>query len=251
MISRALIFAFLTFSIARADFNETVLEQIRAMPSGGGYATNLGAHAALASSVENTGTIRPERAMPAYCSGATYLVFLKTLAALQKRGDITLNGETRQALVPRLRPDGRDTLPDGESIWGRWNANGPGTARLFFELGLGPNFTEFSAAKPGDFMKIFWTAAVGGKESGHSVIYLGTGTVDGIEQVDFWSSNQPDGFGKKSVPREKIAHAIFSRLEHPEKISGWAKLPERDDYLASLLKAESSFAEAKKMSGIR
>jgi hypothetical protein len=26
---------------------------------------------------------------------------------------------------------------DGAGIWGRWNANGPGTARLFYELGLG------------------------------------------------------------------------------------------------------------------
>ncbi|MFZ4683831.1 MAG: hypothetical protein ACOYMS_15105, partial [Terrimicrobiaceae bacterium] len=65
----------------------------------------------------------------------------------------------------------------------------------------------------------------------------------------FWSSNQPDGFGEKSVPREKIARAIFSRLEHPEKITSWKKLPQRDAYLASLLKTESSFAEAKEKSG--
>ena len=112
------------------------------MPAGGGYATNLQAHAALASAVEvaDSVQIRPELAKPGYCSGATYLVFLKTLKSLQQACTISLSRKTWDALVPRLRPDGKDTLPDGESIWGRWNANGPGTARLFYQLGLGRNF---------------------------------------------------------------------------------------------------------------
>lgn len=238
---------------AFAGINDIVLEQVRAMPSGGGYATNLAAHRGLAESVGpgTPASIRPESAMPGYCSGATYLVFLKTLAALQKRGTLTIPEDTWRLLVPRLRPDGMDTLPDGESVWGRWNANGPGTARLFFELGLGRNFTSFDEAQPGDFLKIFWTDAVGKKERGHSVIFLGRETVDGVEQVRFWSSNQSDGFGVKSVPREKIARAIFSRLEHPEKISSSASLPVRDTYLSSLLGVESSFAEAKKKTGAR
>ena len=62
---------------------------------------------------------------------------------------------------------------DGEGIWGRWNANGPGTARLFHELGLGSNFDNFDQAKPGDFMKIFWSRQVGKSEHGHSTIFLG------------------------------------------------------------------------------
>ncbi|MGA7214305.1 MAG: hypothetical protein WBX20_08875 [Terrimicrobiaceae bacterium] len=252
MISRALIFGVLALSSAFADLNDVVLQQIRAMPNGGGYATTLAAHAALASSVDvaDSVRIRPEHAMPGYCSGATYLVFLKTLQALQDKGTISLSPKTWNALVPRLRPDGEDTLPDGESVWGRWNANGPGTARLFHELGLGRNFTNFSAARPGDFLKIFWTDAVGKKENGHSVVFLGLETVDGVERVRFWSSNRPGGFGESSVLRGKIARAIFSRLEHPEKISGWAQLPETDAYLASLLATESTFLEAMKMSGI-
>ncbi len=252
MISRALILAVLTVSTALADFNHVVLEEIRTMPHGGGYATNLGAHTALASSVNvaDAVSIRPEQARPGYCSGATYLVFLKSLRALQDNGTISLSRKAWSALVPRLRPDGKDTLPDGESVWGRWNANGPGTARLFCELGLGRNFTSFSSARPGDFLKIFWTDAVGKKENGHSVIFLGLESVDGVEMVRFWSSNRPGGFSESSVPREKIARAIFSRLEHPEKISGLATLPEVDTYLASLLTTESSFPEAAKMSGI-
>jgi hypothetical protein len=252
MISRGLILSLLAASVALADFNKIILEQVRTMPAGGGYATNLNAHAALAGSVQVDASVRiqPERAMPAYCSGATYLVFLKTLRALQESGTTPLSRETWAALVPRLRPDGKDTLPDGESVWGRWNANGPGTARLFYQLKLGRNFTEISAARPGDFMKIFWTDAVGKKESGHSVVFLGLENVHGVESVRFWSSNRPGGFGESSVPREKIARAIFSRLEHPEKISGWSSLTQSDPYLASLLTTESSFPEATKMSGL-
>jgi hypothetical protein len=252
MIARVLIFGLLAASAAVAGFNEVILKEVRTMPAGGGYATNLQAHAALASSVEvgDAVQIRPELAKPGYCSGATYLVFLKTLRSLQQNGAISLSRKTWEALVPRLRPDGKDTLPDGESIWGRWNANGPGTARLFYQLGLGRNFTEFSEARPGDFMKIFWTDAVGKKENGHSVVFLGLDTINGVETVRFWSSNRPGGFGESSVPREKIARAIFSRLEYPEKTSRWSALSESDPYLASLLTTESSFPEAAKMSGI-
>jgi hypothetical protein len=252
MISRALILFLLTVSTVLADFNRVVLEEARSMPKGGGYATNLDAHRALASSVDVADEVRlrPENAMPGYCSGATYLVFLKTLKALQDNGTLALSRKTWDALVPRLRPDGTDTLPDGESVWGRWNANGPGTARLFHELGLGRNFADFSAARPGDFLKIFWTDAVGRRENGHSVVFLGMQSEDGVEMVKFWSSNRPGGFGESLVPRKKIARAIFSRLEHPEKIAGWVTLPKSDAYLASLLTAESSFPEAMRMSGI-
>lgn len=230
------------------DLNSLVLAQIPLVPEGGGYGTKLSAHEALAASVSDGGAILPGKARPSYCSGATYLVFLLTLRDLEKRGALTLPASTWEALRPRLRPDGTDTLPDGESLWGRWNANGPGTARLFHELRLGENFTDFAKAKPGDFMKIFWTADVGKKERGHSVIFLGLEKKDGVEHVRYWSSNIPDGVGEATVPREKIAWAIFSRLTAPGKVH---PLPTRDTYLASLLKTESSQAEAKKLSGIK
>jgi len=141
--------------------------------------------------------------------------------------------------------------PDGRGVWGRWNANGPGTARLFHELGLGRNFDDFDEARPGDFMKIFWTREVGSHEWGHSVIYLGRETRGGVERVRFWSSNQPDGYGVKSVPRSKIAYALFSRLEHPDRVAGSTALPLVDPYLASLLKVRSSQAEARRQAGLR
>ena len=107
MISRALILFLLTVSTLLADFNRIVLEEARAMPKGGGYATNLEAHRALASSVIVADDVlfRPEDAMPAYCSGATYLVFLKTLkASARQRHDFAVPknmGRTRSPTATR------------------------------------------------------------------------------------------------------------------------------------------------------
>ncbi len=88
------------------------------------------------------------------------------------------------------------------------------------------------------------------QESGHSVIFLGTVTRPDGEHVRFWSSNVPRGYGEKEVPRNKIAYAIFSRLENPENLSRIRNVPEKDSYLASLLRKKSNFAEAARMCGI-
>ena len=187
--------------------------------------------------------IIPTAPYPSFCSGATYLVFIKTIEALRDRGQLQLDFATLNQLIIRDQHD-------GEGIWGRWNANGPGTARLFHELGLGRNFDSFAEAQPGDFMKIFWSKEVGRSESGHSVIFLGTENRAGVEYVRFWSSNMPAGYGEKEVPRTKIACAIFSRLQTPGNLSRIHSAPETDSYLASLLTKRSSFAEATKMCGI-
>lgn len=248
MVLRAILACSLaTVACQAADFNEVILGQVRAMPSGGGYATTTGAHDALSSAArfEPSGLrIRAESAMPSYCSGATYLVFLKSLGELQRRGHLHIDRATWAALLPAK-------VADGVGVWGRWNANGPGTPRLFHELGLGPNFSEISRAKPGDFLKIFWTDEVGRDERGHSVVFLGLESRDGTEYVRFWSSNKPGGYGEKSVARSKIARTIFSRLESPARIAAVTTLADRDPYLASLLTKRSSFSEAARLSGIR
>ncbi len=228
-----------------ADLNALVLAQVKAMPRGGQYAVTRIATSRLqeaASFEKGKLQVAADTATPSYCSGATYLVFLKTLDALHRQGRLDLDPATANALMVRGQPDGR-------GIWGRWNANGPGTARLFHELKLGRNFDSYEQARPGDFMKIFWTKEVGKHERGHSVIYLGRETVNGVESVRFWSSNQPDGYGEKTVPRAKIAYAIFSRLENPGLLSHWAGLPGSDPYLASLLSTRSSIPEARSKSG--
>lgn len=227
------------------SLNRIVLDQIRQMPAGGSYSASHFATIRLESAAHfESGKffILPAAAAPSYCSGATYLVFLKTIEKLRETGALNLNCFTlTQLMIHGQR--------DGEGIWGRWNANGPGTARLFFELGLGRNFSDFTRAQPGDFMKIFWNHEIGKLEHGHSVIFLGMENRNGIDHVRYWSSNIPSGYGEKDVLRSKIANVIFSRLEAPENLVRYERIPKIDTYLSSLQTRSSSFAEAREQCG--
>jgi hypothetical protein len=239
--SVCIVFFALTMRASLAeDYNGLILEQIKQMPQGGHYSVSRFAKIRLQSSAHfESGKffILPSAASPSFCSGATYLVFIRTIESLRARGELRLDFATLEQLIIR---DQRD----GEGIWGRWNANGPGTARLFHELGLGQNFDNFDQAKPGDFMKIFWSRQVGKSEHGHSTIFLGRENRLGVEYVRYWSSNIPSGYGERSVPRSKIAYAIFSRLETPANLARIDTAPFVDSYLASLLRTRSSIAEA-------
>ena len=246
-VSIAAVVCALTAQITFAgDYNSLVLEQIKQMPQGGRYSVSHFAKIRLQSSAHfESGKffILPSAASPSFCSGATYLVFIRTLEALRASGELHFDYPTLEQLIIR---DQRD----GEGIWGRWNANGPGTARLFHELGLGRNFDNFDQAKPGDFMKIFWSRQVGKSEHGHSTIFLGLENRPDGQYVRYWSSNIPSGYGEKSVPRSKIAYAIFSRLETPGNLARINSAPSVDTYLASLLRARSSIAEADAKCGL-
>ena len=230
--------------MAGEDPNNLIISVLNTMPVGGGYSATSAATRNLQSAVQvNDGklSVKPTVARPTYCSGATYLVFVQ---AIQKLLPASAVGEpVADALAIRGQPD-------GVGVWGRWNANGPGTACLFQELKLGHNFTSFDQARPGDFMKIFWTGAVGAREHGHSVIYLGSHSVNGIEMIQFWSSNKPGGYGQKEVPRSHISNAIFSRLDAPSNIQRSLSLPHKNPYLASLIETDSSIGEALNQSGI-
>jgi hypothetical protein len=233
-------------SASAAGLNNLILEEIGKMPSGGEYSVSHFAKIKLESAAHfESGKffVIPTAPYPSFCSGATYIVFIKTIEALRDSGQLKLDFATLNQLIIRDQQD-------GEGIWGRWNANGPGTARLFHELGLGHNFTDFAQAQPGDFMKIFWNNNVGRSERGHSVIFLGTTNHPDGEYVRFWSSNIPHGYGEKEVPRSKIAYAIFSRLETPANLTRIHDVPVVDAYLASLLRKKSNFAEATKNCGI-
>ena len=222
------------------DYNSLILEEIKQMPQGGHYSVSRFAKICLQRSAHfESGKffVLPPAGSPSFCSGATYLVFIKTIEALRARGELNLDSGTLEHLIIR---DQRD----GEGVWGRWNANGPGTARLFHELGLGRNFDSFDQAKPGDFMKIFWSRQVGKNEHGHSTIFLGKENRAGVEYVRFWSSNVPSGYGEKAVPRTKVAYALFSRLETPTNLARINGAPYTDTYLASLLRTRSSITEA-------
>src|SRR5437588_12031409 len=229
-----------------ATYNDLILDQVHKMPSGGKYSVSHVAKIKLQSAAHfESGKffVIPTKPYVSFCSGATYLVFIKTIEELRDSGQLKLDYATLNQLIIRDQHD-------GEGVWGRWNANGPGTARLFYELGLGRNFTDFDQAEPGDFMKIFWNNNVGRRESGHSVIFLGTTRhLDG-EYVRFWSSNIGMGYGEKEVPRSKIANAIFSRLETPANLTRIHDVPVVDGYLSSLLRKKSNFAEASQKCGI-
>jgi hypothetical protein len=231
---------------APGPYNQLIVDQVHSMPKGGQYSASRAATLRLQRAAHYESgifTILPNSASPGYCSGATYLVFIKTIEALRARDALRLDIPTLQSLVIR---DQRD----GEGIWGRWNANGPGTARLFHELDLGQNFDDFANAQPGDFMKIFWSPEVGKAEHGHSVIYLGMEKKDGIEQVKFWSSNMPNGYGEKMVPRSKIIYAVFSRLHSPENLTRISRVRALDPYLARLLSTRSSRSEVRDQCGM-
>lgn len=226
--------------------NALIVKAIESMPTGGGYRASGPAITALRGSMRVGGagiSLEPGQATPSFCSGATYLVFLATLNELQRAGQISMSEATLRALLV-------EGQSDGSGVWGRWNANGPGTARLFFETGLGRNFTSFDEAQPGDFMKIWWNDQIGALERGHSVVYLGLETRSDGPYVHYWSSNIPGGFGHAYVPRQKMRRVLFSRLEHPEQINHVIALPTKDSYLASMLSKSSTPEQMAGMVGL-
>jgi hypothetical protein len=223
--------------------NEVILDILVGMPQGGGYDASATGNSLrnLRSAIHveaNHLVIESEKAQPSYCSSATYIVFLSALDRINREGHLPISTQVMDKLLVRGQGD-------GFGVWGRWNANGPGTARLFEELGLGKSFTSLAEARAGDFMKIFWSDQIGSEESGHSVIYLGPGAPNGKgeETILIWSSNIPTGYGRKEVPVSKIKHAVFSRLEDPRKIERVLTLPDKDPYLAALKARPSTISE--------
>jgi len=224
------------------SLNERVLRAIEEMPLGGGYAVTRLASLALSRSISEgqNGTllVDPQTAQPSYCSGATYLVLLN---ALKFEIDKINDHEKRTKLIERLKVASQS---DGVGIWGRWNSNGPCMAVLFAESGMGISFWDYKKAQPGDFLKLWWKDPIGRDEAGHSVVFLGYGeTPEGENGIEIWSSNKPNGYGKKVVPFSKIHHALFSRCEHPERVGELANLPERSEMLAGMLKRNISYDE--------
>jgi hypothetical protein len=233
--------------VASSPINNQILEAIKNMPAGGDYRATSESIQQLESAIKKDGDhldVNSAIAKPSFCSSATYLVFVSTLQELNREGKIQFEpGVTEKLLVTGQR--------DGVGVWGRWNSNGPGTARLFAEFHLGPNFTSIEQAQAGDFLKIFWNDQIGFKEFGHSVVYLGHGlNSEGIEVVRYWSSNKKGGYGRAEVPRSKIKKMLFSRLAYPEQINQIRDGLNPDEYLASMLVRSSSSEEMKEMVGI-
>jgi len=199
------------------------------------------------------------------CSTGTILGFGGALAADQKQNNWKLSREAGLAVLPKGEAD-------GVGFWGRWNANGPGVARIFKDLKLGKNFIDSSinsvpgaisdAPRMGDFVKLFWdkSQGVGKNEKGHMAVFSRymRGPNGEIQEICFWSASDDSGstnqfkggFGEKCVPRQKVQYALFSRLENPKNIEAVTTLPEKDTFLADMLKKEVSFEDALRASGV-
>ncbi len=211
-------------SAQEGDFNARVLAAVKSMPTGGGYDGSDATKNLLPKACKVVdGQLRVDAgvARPSFCSGATYLVLLEALDT------------GSEALLPV-----RDHK-DGHGVFGRWNANGPGAAKLVADLGAGVNFTSWQKARPGDFMKIWWTEAIGGRERGHLVVYLG----HDARELRFWSSNLPGGYGMKSVPIEDCRRVLFTRITRPQAFSRASTLPARDPWLERMLKDDFAWNE--------
>ncbi len=227
-------------------YNALVLKTLESMPQQGKYAASRPALAGLREATKlERGRLKvaPKRAVPSFCSGATYLVFLETLLQACDKERIKITEPVATALLVAGQSD-------GQGVWGRWNANGPGTARLFFETGLGINFETWEHAQPGDFMKVFWNEHIGRQEHGHSVVFLGLVQMENGETgAHFWSSNNPEGYGRKVVPLSRVKRVLFSRLTNPAAITRLNTLPTKDPYLADMLKRDSTGPEMLRMVG--
>ncbi|MBG7608409.1 MAG: hypothetical protein IZT59_10320 [Verrucomicrobia bacterium] len=207
-----------------SDFNSKILATVWAMPTGGGYdgsdpTKNL-LHAAC-NLTDGEIRVNANQAKPSFCSGATYLLLLKALIS------------SSEELLPEIDQQ------DGHGVFGRWNSNGPGAAKLVKDLRAGKNFTSWDQAQPGDFLKIWWTDRIGGRERGHLAVYLG----HDAKNVSFWSSNQPAGYGTKSVPRSDCRRVLFTRITRPERFATAKNLPAVDPWLARMLREDFTWNE--------
>lgn len=228
----------------RRDFSRCVLDAVKTMPSGGGYAADRQAEVRLAErGVRWQGGrlwVAPAGASPTFCSAACYMALLRALHSW----------ESEQAAGARFSPRVWHSLrveaehPDGYLSWGRVNANGPGLAKWVHDLGAGVSFSDARAARPGDFLKFFHTPAIGAQEKGHMVVFLGLEENAGQLCLRYWSSNKRGGYGVRSTPLAGVHHPIFTRITHPERIAAAAELPARDEWLAAMLRRPCSYAEA-------
>lgn len=233
-------------SASSEQIEQWIFESIEEMPTAGGYElTSRPVKKLKEAFTWNLDALNLDASIttPSYCTSATYLVFYKVLEKYWAWSGTNTSVAALSVLKPNLEADGL-------RAWGRWNSNGPGTSKFFYDAQLGRNFSDIDEARPGDFLKIFWNGYIGKREKGHSVIYLGQETIKGVPMIKFWSSSlSTDGYGVKSVPKSDAIRVIFSRLEFPENISNVSDIPEMDSFLSSMLTKDSSWEEVRRVSG--
>src|SRR5207244_6202588 len=111
-----------------AGLNSLILEQIQKMPTGGKYSVSHFAKIKLESAAHfESGKffVIPTAPYPSFCSGATYIVFIKTIEALSDSGQLQLDLATINQLVIRVKHD-------DEGLWGHWYAIGTRKAQIIY-----------------------------------------------------------------------------------------------------------------------
>ena len=219
------------------------------MPQKGGYGVNAAAGKNLRKAVcwndkKKELDIQPTVATPSFCSGACYLLLVKSLKNWEEKGGGILTKDTWKQLAVKAQAD-------GVGVWGRVNSNGPGFAKIITDIEAGENFTDLKKAVPGDFLKFFWTNEIGCKERGHMVVYLDNYEKDGIKYIVFWSANKPDGYSIRHVESLKMHNLIFTRITEPQNFNNILNLPKEDKWLQSMLKKSFTYKEVCKSIGIK
>ncbi len=234
---------------AAVDFSALILKTLKEdMPTGGGYDSGQAATDKLSEAVawgeeEKTLHISPNIATPSFCSGACYLLLVKTLQNWEQNLAGKLSPEVWQLLAVQQQAD-------GIGVWGRANANGPGFSKMVHDLRVGVNFTDIRKARPGDFLKFFWTKEIGAKEHGHLVVYLGYKRKGGELYITYWSANKPDGYGMRRVKASAIHNLIFTRITNPQNFNNAIALPQSDKWLQDMLQKSFTFTEVCQKIGV-
>lgn len=237
--------------MAEDPLNSFVIGALARIPRGGGYQTGAQAWTRFCGEAvrwdEARGRLEmsPRAAQPSFCSVAAYFALTLALQDWERARRVRFSREFWLYMMPVYGQ------ADGERGWGRLNANGPGLAKWARELGSGFNFTDVRRARPGDFLKIFWTEKIGSSEFGHFVVFLGwKKDENGQWLLRFWSSNMGSGYGVKEVPLSDCKRLVFTRIHRPAAFAGFARLPETDEWLQSLLKRGVSASDMLQRCGV-
>lgn len=181
--------------------NQEVLEQISAMPLGGGYSLK-GSATNVPLKMGNSSLPNP-KAKTSFCTGATYSVAMKVF----QKNHVFDNMTSQQKKNFELQHN------DNFGFWGAWNNNFEGAGDANRLIKFGEKVPSLKEACAGDFFNFNRKNG-----TGHSVIYLGQ--EDG--KVYYWSSNKSTkGFGVSCYPIDKIVlkASPITRMTHPENVA--------------------------------
>ena len=184
-------------------------------------------------------------ASPSYCSGATYLVFMKTIEAARASGALRLDIGTLEQLMIRNQRDGAGNLGPLERQRARARRD------CFTNLSLGKNFDDFDEGDAGRLHENFlvarsWPARA--RTFGHlsrngKKIRTRLRAIL-VEQYSVRLRHQDSSADERSLTQ------FFRASRLPANLTRIKDLPETDSYLASLVSRRSSIAEAKTKCGM-